>query len=160
MLQYLQAHTRPHITLAVSQCARFIHSTRLSHELALISIGQYLKSTGTKGLTLQPSTTMRIDCYVDADFAGLWGSEDSQDPMCIKGRTGFILSLAGCPIIWVSKLQSDFALSTMEAEYNALSMALKALLLLKRLVETVSQAVHLPLHPTMPMGMNYTGALT
>jgi hypothetical protein len=35
MLQYLQAHTRPDITLAVSQCASFIHSTRRSHELAL-----------------------------------------------------------------------------------------------------------------------------
>jgi hypothetical protein len=52
----------------------------------------------------------------------------------------------------------------MEAEYNALSMAVKALLLLKRLVETVSQTVHLPLHPTMAMWVTVwednTGDLT
>jgi hypothetical protein len=72
MLQYLQAHTQPDITLTVSQCARFIHSTRHSHELALKYINQYLKLTRTKGLTLQPSMTMGIDCYVDADFACLW----------------------------------------------------------------------------------------
>ena len=151
MLQYLQAHTRPDITLAVSQCARFIHSTRRSHELALIRIGQYLKLTRTKGLTLRPTTTMGIDCYVDADFAGLWGFEDPQDPTSVKSRTGYVLCLAGCPIIWASKLQTDIALSTMEAEYNALSMALKELLPLKRLVETVAQAVQIPLHPTTSM---------
>ena len=164
MLQYLQAHTRPDITLAVSQCSRFIHSTRRSHELALIRIGQYLKLTRTKGLTLQPTTTMGIDCYVDADFAGLWGFEDPQDPISVKSRTGFVLCLAGCPIIWMSKLQSDIALSTMEAEYNALSMALKELLPLKRLVETVAQAIQIPLQPTTAMRVTVwednTGALT
>jgi Reverse transcriptase (RNA-dependent DNA polymerase) len=164
MLQYLQAHTRPDITLAVSQCARFIHSTRRSHELALIRIGQYLKLTRTRGLTLRPTTTMSIDCYVDADFAGLWGFEDPQDPTCVKSRTGYVLCLAGCPIIWASKLQSDIALSTMEAEYNALSMALKELLPLKRLVETVAGAVQIPLHPTTAMRVTVwednTGALT
>jgi hypothetical protein len=164
MLQYLQAHTRPDITLAVSQCARFIHSTRRSHELALIRIGQYLKLTRTRGLTLRPTTTMSIDCYVDADFAGLWGFEDPQDPTCVKSRTGYVLCLSGCPIIWASKLQSDIALSTMEAEYNALSMALKELLPLKRLVETVAGAVQIPLHPTTAMRVTVwednTGALT
>jgi hypothetical protein len=33
-----------------------------------------------------PETTcpMKIDCYVDADFAGLWGSEDPDDPISAK----------------------------------------------------------------------------
>jgi hypothetical protein len=105
---------------------------------------------------------MGIDCYVDANFVGLWGFENSQDPMF--SRTGFILCLVGCPITWISTLQSDVALSTMEVEYNALSIALKALLPLKRLVDTVSKAVHLPLHPTRAMHMTVwednTGALT
>ena len=93
----------------------------------------------TKGLVLQPSTTMGIDCYVDADFAGLWGFEDPQDPSSARSRTGYLLCFAGCPIVWTSKLQSDIALSTMEAEYNAPSMALKDLLPLKRLVEAVAR---------------------
>jgi hypothetical protein len=164
MLQYLQAHTRPDITLVVSQCARFIHSTKRLHELALIRIRQYLKLTRTKELTLQPTATVGINCYVDADFAGLWGFENPQDPNCAKSRTGFVLCIAGCPVIWASKLQSDIALSTMEAEYNALSMALKELLPLKRLVETVSQAVQLPLQTSIAMRVTVwednTGALT
>ena len=32
----------------------------------------------------------------------------------------------GCPIAWKSKLQTDIATSTMESEYSALSMALRA----------------------------------
>jgi Reverse transcriptase (RNA-dependent DNA polymerase) len=38
MLQYLQNHSRPDITYAVSQCARFVHSPKCSHEMALILI--------------------------------------------------------------------------------------------------------------------------
>lgn len=41
MLQYLQNHSRPDITYAVSQCARFVHNPRRSHEQAIIRIGQY-----------------------------------------------------------------------------------------------------------------------
>jgi hypothetical protein len=40
MLQYLQGHSCPDITFAVSQCARFIHSPRRMHEIALEHIGQ------------------------------------------------------------------------------------------------------------------------
>ena len=143
MLQYLHAHTRPDLTFAVSQCARFIHNTKRSHEIALLRIGQYLRGTMNKGLVLRPNTELGIDCFVDADFAGTWGSEDVHEPISVKSRTGYVLCLSGCPIVWVSKLQSDIALSTMEAEYNALSMAMKDLLPLKRLVETVSKAVGL-----------------
>jgi hypothetical protein len=34
-------------------------------------------------------------------------------------------ALPDVPTIWISKLQSNIALSMMEAEYNALSMALR-----------------------------------
>ena len=39
---------------------------------------------------------MSIDCYVDADFAGLWGFENPHDPTSVKSRTGYVLCLAGC----------------------------------------------------------------
>ena len=35
MLQYLQGHSRPDITHAVSQCTRFTHNPKRSHEVAL-----------------------------------------------------------------------------------------------------------------------------
>ena len=164
MLQYLQAHSRPDLTFAVSQCARFIHNTRRSHEIALLRIGQYLKRTASDGLILRPSKDMKIDCFVDADFAGLWGAESPHDSKSVKSRTGYVINLAECPVIWVSKLQSDIALSTMEAEYNALSMAMKDLLPLQRLVHTVAGAVSLDVQNLIEMKTTVwednSGALT
>ena len=157
MLQYVHTHTRPDLTLAVSQCSRFIHCTKRSHKLALIRIGQYLKLTRDNGIILKPNNEMGIKCYVDADFAGLWGIEDAQDPTCVKSRTGYFLRIADCPMIWASKLQTDIALSTMEAEYNALSAALKGLLLLRRLVETVAEAVNIPVEPKVQMRVSVWG---
>jgi hypothetical protein len=54
-LQYLQGHSRLDITTAVSQCARFTHDPKRSHEKALIRIGQYLKHTRTRGLIFKPN---------------------------------------------------------------------------------------------------------
>jgi hypothetical protein len=144
MLQYLQAHSRPDITFAVSQCARYIHGTRRSHEEALERIGRYLKGTQEKGLILRPTKELNIECFVDADFAGLWPYEDRDDPTCVKSRTGFVICLAGCPVIWSSKLQSDIATSTMEAEYNALSLSMRELLPFKHLLETLVKSIGLP----------------
>ena len=95
------------------------------------------------GLVLAPNSMLDIDCFVDADFAGLWPHEEKLDPSCVKSRTGFVICVANCPIIWSSKLQTDIATSTMEAEYNALSMAMKELIPLKRLVQTVSNSIGL-----------------
>ena len=55
MLLYLCGHSRPDLQFAVSQCARFIHGTKRSHEEALQHIGQYLKATMDQGLILTPT---------------------------------------------------------------------------------------------------------
>jgi hypothetical protein len=60
--------------------------------------------------------------------------EDPQDTTCVKSRTGYVLTFAGCPILWVSKLQTEIALSTLHAEYVALSQSLRDLLPVKDLV--------------------------
>ena len=92
---------------------------------------------------IHPTNNWKIDCYVDADFCGLWGSEDPNDPLVAKSSTGYILMLAGCPLMWVSKLQSEVSVSvsTMMAEYVALSQAISNLLPLKRLVKEVAKVV-------------------
>ena len=39
-----------------------------------------------EGFILRPSGRFDIDCYVDADFAGLWPFEDKMDPTCVKSQ--------------------------------------------------------------------------
>jgi hypothetical protein len=141
MLQYLQNHTRPDITYAVSQCARFVHFPRKSHEDAVIRICQYLKGTQERGLIMKPTEKLKIDCFVDADFAGLWPHEDKADSSCVKSCTGYVIKLSNCPVIWGSRLQGEIALSTMEAEYNALSLSMRELLPFKELVNSVGSIV-------------------
>ena len=141
MLQYLQGHSRPDITYAVSQVARFVHSPRRSHEIALERIGQYLRGTVDEGLILRPTGRFDMDCYVDADFAGLWPHEDKTDPICVKSRTGFVICISDCPVVWASKLQPDIALSTMESEYTALSTAMKDVIPLRTLFTTLGSSI-------------------
>ena len=85
--------------------------------------------------------------HPDADFAGLWSHEKADDPHCVRSRTGFVITLAHCPVIWASKLQTEIALSTMEAEYIALSTSCRDLFpLMDKLVE-LTTILNLPFTP-------------
>ena len=75
MLMYLAQNSRPDIAYAVHQCARFTHAPRKSHVVGIKKILRYLQGTKDKGLILNPSNKLQVDCYVDADFAGLWNVE-------------------------------------------------------------------------------------
>ena len=75
---------------------------------------------------------MTFNCYVDSDFAGGFGYEDSQDPICVKSRSGWVFTLGENPVHWASKLQSTISLSTVEAEYVALSMSLREFLPMRK----------------------------
>ncbi|EJK75839.1 hypothetical protein THAOC_02428 [Thalassiosira oceanica] len=164
MLLYLCGHSRPDIAFAVHQCARYSFAPKRSHELALIRIGRYLKGTLDGGLILDPTDDLRLDCYPDADFAGLWGHEHPQDPHCVRSRTGFLINLSGCPVVWSSKLQSEIALSTMEAEYVALSTACRSLFPVVDLLREIGLCLDLPVDPASRLHIEVhednVGALT
>jgi hypothetical protein len=66
-----------------------------------------------------------LEVYADADFAGGWSGADSENADNVLSRTGFVICYANCPIIWCSKLHTEIALSTAEAEYIAMSHALR-----------------------------------
>ena len=125
MLLYLSSNSCPDITFAVNQAARFTNCARLLHEKAVKRIGRYLKGTMDKGLILKPNDDLCLDLYADAGFCGLWTVEKADDPISVRSRTGFIVTLAGLPVSWSSKLQTEIA---MMAEYIALSTRMRELL--------------------------------
>jgi len=55
----------------------------------------------------------------------------------VLSRTGFIICYANCPIIWCSKLQTEIALSTAEAEYISLSHALREAIPIQNLAKEI-----------------------
>lgn len=54
-----------------------------------------------------------------------------------KSRSGYLIMIDDCPVSWHSKSQGETALSTTEAEYIALSLAMRELLWTRRLVADV-----------------------
>jgi hypothetical protein len=125
-LNYIEKSTRPDISCAVHQCARFGADPRSKHGRAITWLGRYLAGNRDKGLIFKPDQEQEFNCYVDADFSGNWTTEDAETDMdTAHSRTGYIITYTNCPVIWASKLQTRVALSTTEAEYMALSTALR-----------------------------------
>ncbi len=61
MLLYLR-HSRPDISFATHQCARYTLAPKQSHKDALKWIGRYLKGNLKNGLVLTPSNDFKFDC--------------------------------------------------------------------------------------------------
>jgi len=98
MLGYLQGSTRPDISMATHQCARYNNDPKLSHERAIQRIEKYLLGTQNKGIIFSPNPKQGLECFVDADFSGNWTAVDSEDPENELSNTGYIIFYAGCPI--------------------------------------------------------------
>ena len=123
-LNFLEKSTRCDISFPTHQCARFMSNPRQSHGVAIKRIGRYLLKTREKGLFIRPNRKASFECYVDASFLGDWDKRIAEeDPDTAKSRTGFVVKYADVPIFWQSKMQTQFALSTAESEYLALSAA-------------------------------------
>lgn len=93
-----------------------------------------------RGIIYKPDTSRGLECYVDADFAGGWQKADAESADSVMSRTGYVLMYAGCPIHWVSKLQTEIALSTAEAEYIALSQSLREVIPLMSMMKELKAA--------------------
>ena len=98
IILYLALKKRPDISFAVNKCYRFTHNTKASRKTAVKSICRYLQGTKDNGLVLNTSKKLVVDCYADADFAGLWVHEDPQDTIYARSRTVFVVTFANYPL--------------------------------------------------------------
>jgi len=88
-------------------------------------IGRYLLGTQEKGLLMKPNQN-GLECWVDASHASEWSSKTAiNDSSTARSRMGYLITYAGCPMHWASKMQTEIALSSTEAEYIALSQAMR-----------------------------------
>ena len=152
MLNYLVSCTQPDLAFSVHQCARFCSDPKKSHEQAIervLRYLQFLRRTNSLGIVYKPDSSKSINTYVDASFAGEWNTEWSGEPSSVISRTGYVVCYADCPVIWSSKLQTEIALSTTEAEYIALSQSLRDVLPLMGLLRELQQAI--PFDPKTPV---------
>ena len=65
---------------------------KISHELELRRLAQYLKETQVHGLVIdQNSNIMKFNSYPDAEFEGMYGHENPDDLACAKISNAFII---------------------------------------------------------------------
>jgi Reverse transcriptase (RNA-dependent DNA polymerase)/GAG-pre-integrase domain/gag-polypeptide of LTR copia-type len=108
-----QLATRPDLSFSVSLLARFQANPGINHWSALIHVVGYIKNTLDYGLTYSRDFSLSPTAFVDADYGGC---KDTR-----RSTSGYIFMMAGGPVSWSSKRQATVALSTVEAEYVAMS---------------------------------------
>jgi hypothetical protein len=139
-LNYLDQTTCPDIMYATHQIAKYSSDPRKLHGEAILYLICYLKKTRDLGLHFKPDSTKGFECYCDADFSGLWNRVFAPvDPSTSKSKIGWIIFYAGCPVSWASKVQSQVALSTTEAEYIAMSQALRGVIPIMGLLQEMRE---------------------
>ncbi len=70
-----------------------------------------------------------LECWVDSAHASEWSNKTANnDPCTARSRMGYVIRYAGYPMHWASKMQTEIALSTTEAEYIALSQSMREVL--------------------------------
>jgi len=82
------------------------------------------------GIEFKRDTLLQVEGYVDAD----WASDRNDQKYC----TGFTMLFNTSPGSWVSRKQKTVATSATEAEYMALSDAVKQICCIKSLLEELS----------------------
>jgi hypothetical protein len=80
---------------------------------------------------------------VDADFVGLFIVEGGQQPIAVKSRTGYVIMYSGVLVLWVSKMQTQVALSTMEVKYIALSQSMRDLIPINEILKDIKKNMFL-----------------
>ena len=126
-LQYAAGGTRPEMAYAVSTVAKYCHQPSELHMTAAKRILRYLKQRKDLNLTYVRDSPEAIMGYSDSDWAG-----HIQDRRLTSGN---VFLLGGGEITWSSRKQSSVALSTVEAEYMALSVATQEAIWLQHLQE-------------------------
>lgn len=125
-LMFAMICTRPDIAQAVGAVSRYMANPGKEHWNTIKRILRYIKGTSDAALCYGGSE-FTVKGYVDSDFAG--------DLDKRKSTTGYVFTLAGGAVSWVSKLQTVVALSTTEAEYMAATQACKEAIWMQRLLE-------------------------
>jgi hypothetical protein len=107
-LMYAMVCTRPDIAHEVEVVRRYMNNPGKEHWEAVKWTHRYLGGTTTHALCFGGSGIV-LHGYVDSDMAG---DKDNR-----RSTTGYVFTVGGTTVSWISKLKKVVSLSTTEAEY-------------------------------------------
>ena len=116
-IMYAMVETRIDIAFTISMVSRFAKNPSSEHFNAINQILQYFARSPERGITFGGEKELKLIGYSNFDWAG--------DHVDRKSTSGFIFMLNGGPISYASKKQAIVALSSTEAEYVALNLAVR-----------------------------------
>lgn len=142
-LIWISTNTRPDISYSVSKAAEKMADPKISDWKQVMTILGYLNETKKYKLTYcKPSKPeLNVDGYADADFA--------TDYITRRSRSGYLIFVNQCAIIWSSKRQRSVSTSTVEAEYMAASDAAQDLIWVSQLLKELE--LNGKMHTTLKM---------
>jgi hypothetical protein len=125
-LVYLSIFTRIDIAAAVSIVSKYLTNPTKIHCDMVRRIYWYLRYKPNKGLSFKKGS-QQMKCYCDSSFGNLenYGS-----------LGGYIITIGDVPILWKST-RMNTTLSTAEAEYVALTPAIKDTIWLKGILDEI-----------------------
>ena len=125
---YLSTCTRPDISFAVRELARFMSNYGRKHYDAAKHLLRYIKGTISHGIIYGNSddNVPIFRSFTDSDWAMSEGR---------KSVSGYVILCGGGPITWSSKQQTIVALSSCEAEYIACTHCARQVVWLRSLFD-------------------------
>jgi hypothetical protein len=145
-LNWVARGTRADTAFAIGKLSQFLVNPTKRHLGGATRVLRYLNTTKDCAIRYSPQGNNDIVGYSDADYAG--------DIKTRRSTTGYLFTLAGGPITWVSKIQRSVATSTTEAEYIALSQAAKEAIWIRRFLEQIRYYTDKKQEPTTIYGDN------
>lgn len=125
-LMYAMLCSRPDLCITINILSRYQSCASNDLWKALKRVLRYIQGTLNYSLTYDRND-MTIIGYADADWAG--------DRLDRKSTSGYIFKINNCTVSWLSRKQSSVALSSTEAEYIALSLAVSEACWLKAILK-------------------------
>jgi transposase InsO family protein len=131
-LSYLAVCTRPDLSKSVNSLAQYLNCPTIAHWQAALGIVRYLAGTTDLGIHYERSD-IPLHGHCDSDFAG--------DLDTRRSTSAFTFKMHGGAISWGSIKQKTVAASTVEAEFMAISAAVKEALWMQKLMRCLGKEV-------------------
>ena len=129
-LMYLMTGTRPDIAYSISYLSRSLENPTMDDITRVKRVLRYIAGTTEMSISYKASSATGIlQCYSDSDFGGC--------RMTGRSTSGVVVMYAGGAISWLSQRQATVATSTTEAEIIAATEAVKEIIWLQRLFDSL-----------------------
>jgi len=140
------AKTRPDVSFAISDVARFMSCWGAKHFKAALRILMYLYHTRDKCIHIKPDKNdFLLSAFSDANWCDPRDGGDVVDDK-YKPQYGFVVFVSGVPVAWTSRRMQSRARSSMESEYYAADETCKEVLFWRDMLDEIGCTQTKPTH--------------